>query len=247
MNDNENNFGGGLFGEASRNRFARVYKPEEITARVIKKDKPAADDENSNLAEKEGRVLTEKQIAKKEKKKDRKRKIVEEGVTDDKTKSVDTTTEPVIDATLSENEMKSACTAFLGNLSLSENVKSITKLCKEFGEVQSVRLRSVPYTGAKVDDAGNQNLVRKVCVNSHKLGDQKGSFNAYVVFKSPASVVAMLSANNRLVGERHLRVDKSTPTLFEPQRTCFLGALPHYIDDEELRGHFAKVRHNHSS
>jgi RNA recognition motif-containing protein len=35
-------------------------------------------------------------------------------------------------------------TVFIGNVPHSETIESIKKFCKEFGEVQSVRLRSIP-------------------------------------------------------------------------------------------------------
>jgi RNA recognition motif-containing protein len=71
--------------------------------------------------------------------------------------------------------------------------------------------------------------------------DIKGSFNAYVVFKTEEAVTAALSANNQLWGTRHLRVDRMKPTLFDPKRSVFIGSLPHYTDEEDLRNHFAKV------
>ena len=149
-----------------------------------------------------------------------------------------------------ETNEKDNRTVFLGNLPLSQSVKSITKMCSDFGVVESVRLRSVPVAGTAVDEAGNQNLVKKVCVNEKNFGTQKGSLNAYVVFRDRSSVGKALAANNRLVdalnkkGEstpRHMRVDLMKPTLFPPARTIFLGALPHYADEEEVRAHFAAV------
>ena len=79
-------------------------------------------------------------------------------------------------------------TVFLGNVPKSETVKTLKKYCTQFGEVESVRLRSIPVAGTAVDDAGNQNLVRKVCAISRNFADVKGSFNAYVVFKNKESV-----------------------------------------------------------
>ena len=38
-------------------------------------------------------------------------------------------------------------TVFLGNLPLSETVKSVKAFCKDFGVIESVRLRSVPIAG----------------------------------------------------------------------------------------------------
>ena len=104
-------------------------------------------------------------------------------------------------------------------------------LFKEFGDVISLRLRSVPIAGTAVDDKGNQNLVKKICTNSRNFGDQKGSFNAYVVFKTREEATKALSANNRILNNRHLRVDKSNPTHFDPKLTIFLGSLPYYTDE----------------
>ena len=62
-----------------------------------------------------------------------------------------------------------------------------------------------------------------------------------VVFKDPSSVTKALVVNNREVGDRHLLVDRANPTLFDPKRSVFIGSLPHYTDEEELRKHFAEV------
>lgn len=95
--------------------------------------------------------------------------------------------------------------------------------------------------GTAVSEHGNQDLVRKVCVNSRKFGEQKGSLNAYVVFKSMDSITAALGKNNTMLGSRHLRVDKLVPTLFDSKRSVFIGALHRYADEEDLRKHFAEV------
>jgi nucleolar protein 12 len=132
-------------------------------------------------------------------------------------------------------------TVFMGNIPLTQTIKDIKTLCSEFGKVDSVRLRSVPAAGTKVDEAGNQDLVRKICANHRQFGDQKGTFNAYVVFKDEASVAAALRANNRVLEERHLRFDTANPSLFDPKKTVFVGSLQHYCDEEALRQHFADV------
>jgi len=124
---------------------------------------------------------------------------------------------------------------------VNETAKSIKKLFSKYGEIESIRLRSVPIAGTKVDDAGNQDLVRKVCVNSKKFGEQKGSFNAYITFKTADSAASSLNENNSLMGKRHLRVDRQQPSLFDPKCSVFLGNLPHYADEEDIRDFFAKV------
>lgn len=123
------------------------------------------------------------------------------------------------------------CTLFVGNLPTDQTVKSISALLRQYGEVEAVRLRSVPVAGTAVDEKGNQNKVRMVCTNKRQFGDQKGSFNAYVVFKEQASVQAALAANNQLVGKRHIRCDRIPPSLFDPRMSVFVGGLPSYTDE----------------
>jgi nucleolar protein 12 len=83
---------------------------------------------------------------------------------------------------------RDAFTVFLGNVPKAETAKTLKKYCSQFGEVESVRLRSIPVAGTAVDDAGNQKLVRRVCAISRNFADVKGSFNAYVVFKTKEAV-----------------------------------------------------------
>lgn len=135
-------------------------------------------------------------------------------------------------------------TIFVGNLPVSMKSKDVSLLFRPFGYVESVRLRSVPVAGTKVpeEDAGNQNLVRKLCVAKGKLGEQKGSLNAYVVFREASSVAAAISSlNNTEHNGRHIRVDSSTPTLFDTSRSLFIGNLPFLCDEEELRTFFVKL------
>eukprot|EP01038_Epipyxis_sp_PR26KG_P008991 gene8991-12126_t len=227
-----------IFSNASKEKFARTYKPEEFEQPKL----------STKLLQSE---------TKKIKKPKKKKSIVDannENIDISNNESGDGGKDKIINvqSTVSSNAElfqdpndKDYRTIFIGNLPITETSKSITKLCKEFGEVESVRLRSVPVSGTKIDDAGNQSLVRKVCVNKEKFGEQKGSLNAYVVFKSNESVKCALTKGSHLiVGNRHVRVDTMKPTLFDPSRTVFLGALPHYADEEELREHFVKVLPN---
>ena len=244
-----------LFTENAKQKFSRAFKPEEFQVQKIPLDEEISDND-------EPRHDTDS-TKRKKRKKERIRlpkSVVEAGSTTD-------STEPVADSVVGSDDPKiinsdsgsalsadhnssnkdnnSQRTVFVGNLSVKETTKTITKLFSEFGVVESVRLRSVPISGTKVDDAGNQDLVRKVCVNTQKFGTQKVSFNAYIVYKDEASVKAAIDgANNRVVNDRHIRVDYCNPTHFDPKRTIFLGGLPIYIDEEELREYIAKVLPN---
>lgn len=176
------------------------------------------------------------------------------------TKSIDSSSsgadksEPTEDVKVADDkearEKKEARTLFVGNFPVSESIKTVKSLFSVYGEIESVRFRSVPVSGTAVDQSGNQNLVKKVCVNSKKLGDQKQSCNVYIVFSAAEAVdravtaaAERFSSNSPLVvGDRHVRVDRSSPpTLFDHSRTLFVGGLPYYTDEEELLGHFAKA------
>jgi nucleolar protein 12 len=240
-----------LFNDSSLKKFARVTKPQEfdlkrstVTTTAARLDPVAQSvvDQKAlrNAAKKAKRGKTGASV--------KKSPVENEEVMDD---LVGTSKSAKSDAEKDVQYDKNDRTIFLGNVPTSETVKSITKMCTEFGEVESVRLRSVPVAGTAVDDAGNQSLVKKVCSNKRDFGSQKGSLNAYVVFQQRSAVQKALSANNRLIGGesgegkgRHLRVDLMKPTLFDPKRTVFVGGVPHYADEEEVRAHFAAVLPN---
>ncbi|KAJ1438754.1 hypothetical protein B484DRAFT_200131 [Ochromonadaceae sp. CCMP2298] len=219
-----------LFSDSTKEKFARVYKAEEFQAPPKKVKVPV-----------EGEAVDPVPIELDDGKKKRKPRKERKPESDD-TAAASSSGEG--DAPAEAGNTEVACTIFVGNVPVKETTKSITNFFKTYGEIDSVRLRSVPVAGAKVDEAGNQDLVRKVCVNAKKFGEQKGSFNAYIRFKEAAAAKAALAANNQIMGGRHLRVDGSTPSLFEPKRSIFVGGLPHYADEEEVREFFAAALPN---
>jgi RNA recognition motif-containing protein len=227
-----------MFSDASRTKFERKVKPAEL----VPTKKLAADGDGEGGEKKE----------KKEKKK-KWSKLAKEAAAAGAGAGPSATTEETRKGDDDINNEQTARadqqgrTLFIGNIPLSQTIKSIKQLCSEFGKVESVRLRSVPTAGTKVDEAGNQDLVRKVCANHRQFGDQKGAFNAYVVFKEAASVgQAVAGANNRVLDERHLRLDTASPSHFDPKKSVFVGSLQHYADEEELREHFAnKLTNGH--
>eukprot|EP00904_Undaria_pinnatifida_P009138 jgi/Undpi1/5354/HiC_scaffold_2.g00635.m1 len=105
-----------------------------------------------------------------------------------------------------QEEEKEMRTIFVGNLPITFNPKKVKGRFKEYGAIESVRLRSVAVEGMAVDKAGDQaslsppclplpsfrrsiQLVRKVCVNRGMVDKEvKSSVNAYVVYKELASV-----------------------------------------------------------
>jgi nucleolar protein 12 len=135
-------------------------------------------------------------------------------------------------------------TIFVGNLPLATTTrKSLAALFKDCGPVASTRIRSVPVTGVKLpqDRAGDQRLMKKVCVNTNQIDDStKNTMHGYVVFKSVDSVSKALALNNTIVVEGlRLRIDRATPTV-DASRSVFVGNLPYLAEESTLLDHFVK-------
>lgn len=227
-----------LFSEENKANYQRVTKPKEFV-KVERKKRRLEESNEQDEQENDEIGVSKKQILPKKVKKPKHKHRNQQEKESAENKSLTNDNQSNLEEE-GKNE-KDSRTIFVGNIPITETVTSIKTYFGQFGQVESVRLRSVPTAGTAVSEAGNQNLVKKVCVYQGKFGDQKGSFNAYVVFKSAGSVQASLAANNRLMGTRHLRVDSMNPTLFPPKTSVFLGGLPFFTDEEELREHFAKV------
>jgi len=127
-------------------------------------------------------------------------------------------------------------TIFIGNLPLSLKRKHLIKEFSQFGEVESVRLRSVPILDSK--------LPRKNAILKGQIDDSHNRVHAYVVFKDEQSANAALSHNLAELGGNHIRVDRAYPPCkkfkgenhftYDYTRTVFVGNLPFDVKDEEL-------------
>ncbi|KAG5411379.1 hypothetical protein IGI04_007698, partial [Brassica rapa subsp. trilocularis] len=84
-----------------------------------------------------------------------------------------------------DDERKLLRTVFVGNLPLKFKKKLILKEFRKFGEVESVRIRSVPIVDRSV--------------------------NAYVVFETEQAAEASLAHNMSLIDGNHIRVDRACP------------------------------------
>jgi len=134
-------------------------------------------------------------------------------------------------------------TIFVGNLPTDISRRGLAGIFKPCGKIASARLRSVAVTGVKLppDQAGNQNMMRKVCANTGKIlsDTPKKSAQGYVVFESVESIKAALEMNNTPYESQTIRVDHAAPTT-DSSRSVFVGNLPYGADEETLRDHFFK-------
>ena len=134
-------------------------------------------------------------------------------------------------------------TIFVGNLPLRITRKSLAALFRECGPVASCRIRSVPITGIKLpkDQAGNQRMMKKICVNTNQIDKTlTDTVQGYVVFKNFDDVSKALELNNKLEFDGiQLRVDRAVPTV-DPSRSVFVGNLPYLAKEQTLQEHFEK-------
>jgi nucleolar protein 12 len=134
-------------------------------------------------------------------------------------------------------------TIFVGNLSLTITRKTLASLFRDCGPVASCRIRSVPVAGVKLpkDQAGNQRMMKKVCVNTNQIDKTlTDTVQGYVVFKNLDDVAKALELNNKLDFDgMKLRVDRATPTV-DPSRSVFVGNLPYGAKESTLQEHFEK-------
>ena len=122
-------------------------------------------------------------------------------------------------------------TVFVGGLPISYTRKQVKYLLKQYGAVESVRLRSMLVDTGKLP----ANVARK----THK--QLAGTtVNAYVVFEHQEDAEKALALNGTLLEERHLRVDKAERNgPHKHQCSVFLGNLPFTVDEEAVRGQFS--------
>eukprot|EP00741_Cyanophora_paradoxa_P000958 tig00000448_g926.t1 len=119
-----------------------------------------------------------------------------------------------------EEADKNGRTVFVGNLAVSVTRKELKRMFGVYGEVESVRLRSIV--------AAKEKMPRKVAFITGSFGAD--TCNAYVVFAQAEEAAAAQAHNGTLVAGKRLRVDLATAQK-DPTRSVFVGNLP--LDAEE--------------
>ncbi|NXO68251.1 RBM34 protein, partial [Phainopepla nitens] len=121
-------------------------------------------------------------------------------------------------------------TVFVGNLPVSCTLQVLKSLFKKYGQIQSIRFRSLVYLSSNVS------LPR----SRHKLHPNAKFINAYVVFKEECDAQKALKENGTEIASGfHIRVDTASKTsAHDSKRSVFLGNLSYDIHDDAVREHF---------
>ncbi|XP_072933406.1 uncharacterized protein [Epargyreus clarus] len=132
-----------------------------------------------------------------------------------------------------EEEVKR--TLFVGNVPFSSKCKKeIKNIFSKYGDIETVRIRTVPVKDARVTP--------KLAVIKEELHPDRSTVNVYIKYKHPSSVNDALVENNTVLNEHHLRVSRSdvTGSEHDPRCSVFVGNIPFALEDEGLRAMFEK-------
>ncbi|XWS49268.1 hypothetical protein CRYUN_Cryun13aG0149500 [Craigia yunnanensis] len=148
-----------------------------------------------------------------------------------------------------DDERKLLRTVFVGNLPIKVKKKVLIKEFSKFGEIESVRTRSVPLSDTKKP--------RKGAIMLKQINEKADSVHAYIVFKTEQSAEASLAHNMAVIAGNHIRVDRACPPrkklkgenapLYDNKRTVFVGNLPFDVKDEEIYQLFCGINNLESS
>ncbi|NXQ64893.1 RBM34 protein, partial [Anthoscopus minutus] len=131
-----------------------------------------------------------------------------------------------------EDEAADRRTVFVGNLPVNCTLKVLKSLFKKYGQIQSIRFRSL----IPAEDT----VSKKVAAIKHKVHPNAKFVNAYVVFKEECDAQKALNENGTEIASGfHIRVDTASKTSsHDNKRSVFLGNLPYDICDDAVREHF---------
>ncbi|KFD52575.1 hypothetical protein M514_06609, partial [Trichuris suis] len=132
-------------------------------------------------------------------------------------------------------------TVFISNLPADITKRELLKLVKEFGPVETVRLRSCIPKDPKVPKRVAVIKFDQLTIRSLFRGELVGRINAYIRFKEESSVEKSLSlyANGSQVSDHHIFVDSClSKRIYEKKRSVFVGNLPFDVTEDQLYEHF---------
>ena len=134
-----------IFGSVeSQAKFQRTTKPDEYVRPPASKKRKSAEDEMDE-------ALTQEELKRLKPRKERKPKKeipdIEEATKEEDDNKTDNKTDD--DGNNTNNKEKDSRTVFVGNVSITTTLKQLSSYMKGYGEIESIRMRSVPTEGVK--------------------------------------------------------------------------------------------------
>ncbi|XP_004620424.2 RNA-binding protein 34 [Sorex araneus] len=130
-----------------------------------------------------------------------------------------------------EERLKNERTIFVGNLPVTYTKKKLKSLFKEYGQIESVRFRSlIPAEGT---------MSKKLAAIKRKIHPDQKNIHAYVVFKEESSAAKALKRNGAQIADGfRIRVDLASETSSRDKRSVFVGNLPYKVEESVVEKHF---------
>eukprot|EP00794_Sanderia_malayensis_P012128 gene12128-13380_t len=125
-----------------------------------------------------------------------------------------------------------ARTIFVGNIPVDTTRKELREFFKSYGDIETVRLRSVPVASLKQP--------KKVSVIKKEFHPDRETMNSYIVFKDEKNATKALQKNGKEYKGLHLRVTSAEKKEPDNKLSIFVGNLPFKIQEEQLWKHFEK-------
>ncbi|XP_048223677.1 RNA-binding protein 34 [Perognathus longimembris pacificus] len=158
-------------------------------------------------------------------------KVVDRKVLDDVDQSLDVSQRKKVQVNKEEERLKNERTVFVGNLPIACNKKKLKSFFKEYGQIESVRFRSlIPAEGT---------LSKKLAAIKRKVHPDQKTLHAYVVFKEESAAAKALERNGAQIADGfRIRVDRASETSSRDKRSVFVGNLPYKVEEPALEEHF---------
>ncbi|XP_060859535.1 RNA-binding protein 34-like [Metopolophium dirhodum] len=178
---------------------------------------------------------TSETFEKKIKKKKNKKPKDNSTVPNDKTKKIEkkSSTTDSSDIKSSEDYVeKESRTVFVGNVPVSVKMSAIKNLFKQFGEVETTRLRSVAVK--------NLDVPKRVSIMKGDFHPQRDTANVYVRFKTIKQAQQALVLNATQFEGHTIRVDMALNSNHKQnmKKGIFIGNLPYSIQEDEIWDYF---------
>ena len=135
------------------------------------------------------------------------------------------------ESTVDEAE-KLSRTIFVGNISIDATKKELKSIFSKYGNVESIRFRSVPVAGPKHS--------KKVAILKKEFHPERNTMNAYIVYEEKSETEKALAAKGTEFKGMHLRVDLAAKKAINNKQSVFIGNLPFNVNEEDVRKHFSQ-------
>jgi len=123
-------------------------------------------------------------------------------------------------------------TIYISNVPKDINVKDVKKIFKEYGEIESMRLRGIVPKDPQMS--------LKVAAITKKIHPKVQTVVLYVKYKDESMARKALVMNGKKLEDNIICVDMAITEKKDPKKAVILGNLPYKTKENDLHEHFAQ-------